>query len=338
MNNILGIISLAMAAIIGAGFSSGKEIVIFFNNMGNYGVLNILLSITLFFFTFYYLFKLIDKHQIDNFNELVSIISTKKLANVIEYIMSFFLLIIFWIMVAGFGAYVSQLFAIPQVVGAIILSIACYITFKFNIEGIIRISKYVIPLIVLGIVILFFNTNISYTIDSSADIPILKGLTSGIIYASYNLVIAIPIMIAARSLIRNKTDRIVSAIGICTILAVLITFIFLLNNTYIFSIVSLDMPLLYIASQKNIFIYTFYIIMIGLAIYTTAISTGYTVISKYEKKPKLMEFLSIVICLLGIVVSNINFSVLVEYCFTWIGYIGLIEIFLIIRAVYKNKK
>ncbi len=338
MNNILGIISLAMAAIIGAGFSSGKEITIFFNNTGHYGILNIVLAVIVFFFTFYYVFKLIDKYEVDNFKELVEVIANKKIAGIIQHIMSLFLLIIFWIMIAGFGAYLTQLFGVPEIVGSIILAIACYITFKFNIEGIIRISKYVIPLIILGIILLFFNTPITYTIDKSSDIPILKGMTSGIIYASYNIVIAIPIMIAARSLIRNKAERVISSIGICVVLAVLITFIFLLNNTFIFSVASLDMPLLYIASQENMFIYVFYIIMICLAIYTTAISAGYTVISKYSNNKKLMQFLSIVICALGIVVSKINFSVLVEYCFSWIGYIGLIEIYLIIKKANKRKK
>lgn len=338
MNNILGIIALAMAAIIGAGFSSGKEIAIFFNNTGNYGILNIILAILVFFFTFYYVFKLISKYDINNFRELVEVIANKKVASIIEHVMSLFLLIIFWIMIAGFGAYLTQLWGIPTIVGSIILAIACYITFKFNIEGIIRISKYVIPFIILGIILLFFNSPISYSIDKSADIPILKGMTSGIIYASYNLVIAIPIIVVAKNLIRNKSERIISAVGICVILTVLISFIFLLNNTYIFSVASLDMPLLYIASQENTYIYLFYVLMICLAIYTTAISSGYTVISKYSNKKKLMNFLSIVICALGVVVSKINFSVLIEYCFTWIGYIGLIEIFLIILAVNRKKK
>ena len=338
MNNILGIIALAMAAIIGAGFSSGKEIAIFFNNTGNYGILNIILAILVFFFTFYYVFKLISKHNINNFSDLVEVITNKKIAKFASNIMSVFLLVIFWIMLAGFGAFLTQLWGIPTIVGSILLAIACYITFKFNIEGIIKISKYVIPFIILGIVLLYFNNPISYDIDRSSNIPILKGMISGIIYASYNLVIAIPIIINARNLIKNKHERILSSIGICIVLAILISLIFLLNNTYIFSIASLDMPLLYIASQGNAIIYIFYVIMICLAIYTTAISSGYTVISTYSKNKKVKEFISICICLVGILVSKINFSALLEYCFTWIGYIGLLEIFLIIRAVYMIKK
>ena len=338
MNNILGIIALAMAAIVGAGFSSGKEISIFFNNTGNYGILNIILAILVFFFTFYYVFKLISKHDIDNFSDLVKIITNEKIAKFASNIMSIFLLLIFWIMLAGFGAFLSQLWHIPTIVGSILLAVICYITFKFNIEEIIKISKYVIPFIILGIGLLFFASPISYQIDTSTNTSIFKCMTSGIIYASYNLVIAIPIMITARDLIRNSKERILSVIGICTVLGVLISLIFFLNNTYILSIASLDMPLLYIASQKSTTVYIFYVIMICLAIYTTAISSGYTVISTYSKNKKTKEFISICICLVGILVSKINFSALLEYCFTWIGYIGLLEIFLIIRAVYMNKK
>lgn len=338
MNNILGIIALAMAAIVGAGFSSGKEIAIFFNNTGNYGILNIILAILVFFFTFYYVFKLISKHDIDNFSDLVKVITNEKIAKFASNIMSVFLLLIFWIMLAGFGAFLSQLWHIPTIVGSILLAVICYITFKFNIEEIIKISKYVIPFIILGIGLLFFASPISYQIDTTTNTPIFKGITSGIIYASYNLVIAIPIMITARDLIRNKRERILSVIGICTVLGVLISLIFFLNNTYMLSVASLDMPLLYIASQKSTTVYIFYVIMICLAIYTTAISSGYTVISTYSKNKKTKEFISICICLVGILVSKINFSALLEYCFTWIGYIGLLEIFLIIRAVYMNKK
>ena len=338
MNNILGIIGLAMAAIVGAGFSSGKEIAIFFNNTGNYGILNIILAILVFFFTFYYVFKLIIKHDIDNFSDLVKVITNKQISKFASNIMSVFLLLIFWIMLAGFGAFLSQLWHIPTIVGSILLALICYITFKFNIEEIIKIGKYAIPFIILGIGLLFFTSPISYQINTSTNVSIFKGITSGIIYACYNLVIAIPIMISARDLIKNNKERILSVIGICSVLGVLISLIFLLNNTYIFSITSLDMPLLYIASQKNTTIYIFYVIMICLAIYTTAISSGYTVISTYSKNKKVKEFLSICVCLVGILVSKINFSALLEYCFTWIGYIGLLEILFIIRAVHRDKK
>lgn len=198
MNNILGIIALAISAIVGAGFASGKEINIFFNNTGSYGMLNIFLAIILFFITFYYVFTLINKYHITSFNQLVKTISNKKIANISEHIMSLFLLIIFWIMIAGFGAYLSQLFNISPIVGAIILAVACYITFQFNIDGIIRISKYILPIIILGITLLILNTDLSYTITPISTTPTFSTISSGIIYASYNLVIAVPIMITAR--------------------------------------------------------------------------------------------------------------------------------------------
>lgn len=136
----------------------------------------------------------------------------------------------------------------------------------------------------------------------------------------------------------NKFDRIFSAIVICILLLLLICGIFFLNNTYILNISSTNMPLLYIASQSPLYIYIIYSLTIGLSIYTTAVSTGYTVISKYEKNKKVLQFLSFVICTLGIIVSNIDFSTLIEYCFSWIGYIGIIEIYLIIKKGRKIKK
>ena len=57
-------------------------------------------------------------------------------------------------MIAGFGAYLEQEINLNSILGSSILAILCFILFKTNINGIVKINEILIPIlivVVLGI-------------------------------------------------------------------------------------------------------------------------------------------------------------------------------------------
>lgn len=337
MKNILSIFSLIIATIVGAGFSSGKEILIYFNNTNNYAIFNIIVSSIVIFITIYFVLDICKTNNIYDYSKFISFITNEKIGNKINFAMKIFLSIIFFIMISGFGSFVSEVFNLPNVVGSIILAIIVYITLQFNINGIMKISNYIVPVIIIGIMMLFslnIGNNYNYYLENTND---NSSITSGLIYASYNLVIAIPIIVNSSKKVDEKKQILLISILSSLTTLILVYAIYYILNSNLLLISNIDMPLLYISKNINRYLYFYYILVICFSIYSTAISTLYSIVSKYENNKKVYNFYSICLAILSIIVSNIGFSTLVNYGFRFIGYFGIFQFILLLKKYIDSK-
>ena len=62
MNNVLKIVFLIIAALIGAGFASGQELYVFFYSYGAKGLLGVLVCSFIFGYVAYKVLKIISKN------------------------------------------------------------------------------------------------------------------------------------------------------------------------------------------------------------------------------------------------------------------------------------
>ena len=133
--------------------------------------------------------------------------------------------------------------------------------------------------------------------DDSASASVLSiiGFIKAILYASYNCIILIPVLVQLSSLVRNESYKskslkdtsvkkssvkiiknkslIISIIssGIICVLSFAIYNLLLQGDYEIFR---LDMPLIAISKQIGVFYGIIYTLIIGIAIYTSAASSG----------------------------------------------------------------
>ncbi|MBE5821551.1 MAG: hypothetical protein E7311_03060 [Clostridiales bacterium] len=332
MGNILKVSCLIIATIIGAGFSSGREIYTFFNIYKDNIVFILISTFLVFYFTIYYTLKLSYKSKIYNYNQLTNKLFGKRINKVVDKILNIFLLIIFSIMVAGFGEFMYTVLGIPKIWGSLVLLIICFITLLNNIEGIMKVSVFIVPIIILSIIGLFIFEVNSNNILIKENIEAIN-FFSGIIYASYNLVIAIPVIVSSSKIIENVREiKYISLIS-SSILLVLIILIYLILEEYMYIIKNISMPLLYIARLVNNSMYILYLIVIAISIYSTAVSTQYSLVQKYNKERYILAILATGI--LSLIISFISFNKLIDICFPIIGWIGIIQTFYII---YIQKK
>ena len=228
MKNISKVSFVIIGTIIGAGFASGKEIETFFAKYELQGLFGIIISCILTGVIIYKVFSILQEKQIFSYKEFLGAISKKtKINKIIETIIQLFLLISFYIMVAGFCAYFKQEFNIPTIISAATIAILCYITFCNNIEGVISINTFLIPILILFV--LYIGTkNIKLMYIQSYSLNFSKScfnwLLSSILYASYNSIVLIPILINLKNYIntKNKAKKvsiicsvILSLLGIC---------------------------------------------------------------------------------------------------------------------------
>ena len=70
----------------------------------------------------------------------------------VSIIVNILLLISFYIMVAGFGAYFEQEIGINKIVGSIILDFLCVIIFFLNVKGVLKASNFIVPFLIIIII------------------------------------------------------------------------------------------------------------------------------------------------------------------------------------------
>lgn len=316
----------------------GKEIYIFFYKYGICGILGIIISGIILGYLVYKVFLIILKNDsINEYNNLLNYIfkSNKfNIVNIVNYIINIFLLISFYIMIAGFSAYFKQEYNIQIYISSTIIAILCYITLSNNIEGIIKISTLLVPIIIIVI----FNIgikDINYSIDQIINMNffsnmILNSVLSSILYASYNSIILIPVLISLKKYINIKNKYnigIITAISLI-ILSLLVYIILLKTNV---NIMEFDLPLIYIVKQFGKVYEYLYGIVIIISIFTSVISAGYSFLQNCTKNKDSYKKLLAVMCVSSIFISNIGFSKLVNILYPVFGVLGVVQIYHILK-------
>lgn len=332
MRNSIKAIFIIIGTTIGAGFASGQEIYSFFNIYGENGLLGLIISNIITAFIIYNVLKISNKKDINSYSDLLNKLKiNEKITNIITLIMKIFLLISFYIMVAGFTAYFKQEFNIPNSVTAICILILCYITFMKNIDGIARINTVAIPILIVIIIIMGTKINVLNSINTInfSNITfsgnwILKSLE----YASYNSILLLPILISIKEYTKNNEKKVSIITG--SILFLLSFIIYIMINQY--SNINVEIPLVYIASKFGSFYKNIYGLVILLAIFTTMIASGYGFLQNCSDNKKTYRILALIICVTAIFVSNISFSNLVNLTYPVFGILGLIQLVFIVTG------
>ena len=92
------------------------------------------------------------------------------------------------------------------------------------------------------------------------------------------------------------------------------------------------MPIVYVINQKYRNFKYIYGILILIAIFTTAISVGISFLNNISKENKKFKQYTAILCITSILISPIGFSKLVQILFPLFGYLGLIEIYFILKS------
>jgi len=316
------------------GLHLGQEIYLFFNKYNSWGLIGIIISILILAFIIYKVLKISYKNtDINTYSNFITKIMSKKyLGTIIQNVINIFLIISFYIMVAGFATYFKQEFGISMFLGSAFIAIFCYITFSKDISGIIKVNSIVVPAII-GLVLClgFSQINEIKSIGLDFEKANLNWGISSILYASYNSILLIPMLIGLKTQIKEERHIKIIAIICMLILVILSVVIFLLIET-IGSPEDIEMPLVYIAGNLKIIYKYLYGVVILSAIFTTAISAGYGFLNNIVKNKKMYSYLNLFICTSSVLVSNIGFSNLINYLYPVFGVLGIVQIGYIIKT------
>lgn len=332
MSNVFKVVFVIIGTMIGAGFASGQEMYLFFFSYGIEGIIGILISSFIMGFTIYKTLKIVNKYGVRDYKEFLNILipKTKKLKPIINIIINIFILITFFIMIAGFGAYFEQELSINSLIGSTTLAIASFVIFMTSVKGVVKANELLVPiliafLVVVGIINLksinFLNFK-DYIVRTNQSSFIL----SSILYSSYNSILLIPVLITLKNYLKDKKQILKIATISSLIICMLSLIIFLLLVKVDVDITKLEMPVVYVVSNSfKILKYGYGFIILG-SIFTTSISLGTSFLQNMCKTKKSYTQVALIMCITSILISKIGFSNLVSLLYPIFGYLGFLQI------------
>ena len=332
MREVFTIVLVIIGALIGAGFASGQEIYSFFYSYGIIGLVGIFITCILISVTIYKSFKIICKNEIDNYDNFLKVFTkNEKATKAINIIINILLLVTFYIMIAGFGAYFEQEIGINKLWGSILLAIMSAIVFFTSVKGVLKVSEFIVPVLIVFIV-LIGSINL-LTLNTQVEIPVIKSnwLLSSISYCSYNMILLIPVLISLRKQITKQSNikYIASASGILMIIMSILIYMLLAKIDV--DISTLEMPIVYAIRTFFGSFKIIYAFIILASIFTTAVSIGIGFLQNICPNKKSYPQLVLFMCITSLFVSNFGFSKLVNFLYPIFGYLGILQMFFIIK-------
>ncbi|NBI06576.1 YkvI family membrane protein [Senegalia massiliensis] len=343
-----------IGTIIGAGFASGKEISYFFGIYGTKGIYGVLITSILFSIIPMIILYRIKQDKIKSYDDLLQKILGRRFGDIVDKILSLYLFISYSIMISGGATIIKERLHINFIYGIIIMSFLTLIVFLFSMKGLSYANSILIPILIVGIVVIGFliiNNN-GLNFSNNDGINITKNgnwVTSAILYVSYNSLSSIVILVTIESLLKTKKQIIKVGLFGGSILGLMALFILIPILIKYTDILGVEVPMLIIASNINsLFLYIYAFIILS-AMFTTAIGSGFSLITRINKETNIKKnILAFILPLLSFPLSYIGFSNLISTLYPLFGYLGLFIILFIVienlcylcglKGFYKNYK
>ena len=334
--NILGVSCGYAAAVIGAGFASGQEIVSFFVKYGKCSIIGICIACVIFsLFSCAVLCTCVDK-KIYNYSDFLdSIFKGGHIRRIMEVMTLVFAAASLCVMTACAGEMGKVLLGVPGIAGALAFTAACGAIFFMGSKKLMEINSVLGAVIVFGIIlsclyILRFREHQAFANEASMAV-------SGGVYAGYNLLTAGAILSGMSRCLKSRGEAVLSSEVSGFVLFVMITLIWGVLGIYYGKINLGEIPMLTMSLRQNNILGIFYGIMLLFAVLTTGVSNGFGVIDIAVKKISRTKAV-VILLITAFCMSGAGFANLINTAYRICGYVGMVIVFAIIYKFLKNMK
>lgn len=332
---ILKIASIYMGAVLGAGFAGGRELFSFFVKFGQKGVLASIGAGLLFSFFGALILYQAKTWKCNTYKEYLNILFGKKIALVFSAVSNVFLFVCFVIMFSGSGALFNDCFDVPNFVGCFLTAMITFIVLCLDLKGIGTVCSFLVPFMLAGILYTDICSIISESISVAALSLKIKDsfFVSAILYVSYNMLSCTPALVTSASLAENKRTAfwggLFGGVFLLILCSVTCGVLCIVKDAVFLS----ELPMLSLAGRLNRWLYFIYAVILYMAILTTSFSAGMPLVKSAEGNGVPRWITSFMLCTVSIPLSFFKFSVLVDSCYKFFGYLGMALLIKIITTL-----
>ncbi|MFB7156574.1 MULTISPECIES: hypothetical protein [unclassified Lysinibacillus] len=331
--------------IVGAGFASGQEIVLYFTSYGFHGIYGALIATFGFALVGMCIAQISSRLRTTSHKDLIYQISGNTVGFVMDFLLSLFLFGVAVIMFAGAGATFHQMFGLPVWLGSICMIVLTIATVMMNVKSIINIIAIATPylLAIVSIIAVYSLATMDLTfveqavIAQQAHVSTKSWWVTALLYTSFNIGVCFSLLTVMCGSIRNEKVAGMGGIIGGILLGALILLINLSLLAKMNVIVGIDIPMLALANEIHPLIGLLMSISLLGMIYNTAVGMFYSFMVRFAKPNKAsFKVTAVFIGGLGFLASLAGFTTLVAKLYAVMGYVGFILIVLIIFAWLKG--
>lgn len=336
-----------LSFIVGAGFTTGQELLQFFVNHGNYAYIAAIITGIIVIFGTRQTSKLGYRLDANQYDISLHRLFGKVLGTIVDYLIVFFLFGLTVVMIAGGGSALKQGFNVPTWMGSLAIVILLFFILLLNFNKIINILGIVTPFLVIAVFIIagfnIIHPTIPYN-DVSQHIHPSKTNTpkawwwDAIIYGGIIVGNSFSFLtIVGGDAKSHKVARRGAAYGgIVFSILLLIMIAGLLANVEKAN--SVDIPTLLLAKDIHPWLgILMSAVMVGV-IFNSCVGMIYPFLTRFSEFRTPRYFVLLISSLvLAFILSFVGFADLINIVFPIVGYIGLfIATALLIRWIYNK--
>ena len=341
--------SIALAYVgvmIGAGVSSGQDLLQYFVSFGAWGLIGVIVLGVLHVGFGRLMIALGSYYRSDDHSVVLAEISHPVIYRILDIALIITCFIFGFVMTAGAGADLNQQFGMPFWVGAFLCTVLTIVVSFLDFKKIIGVIGVFTPVILVMIALIFMTNvlgrhwefsemnRISQTIQS----PFPSVWMSVVNYFAVCVMSAIAMaFVMGGSIFKiNEAEKSGAWGGFMVGVIFFITTLILFANSD--KVVKSDVPMLAIAKEVNPIFATLYALVIFGLIFNTVFSLYYALGKRFAAgSEKRFKFFVTAFSLSGFVVSFMGFRQLVAVMYPIIGYMGLLMLVVLVIASYRKK-
>lgn len=311
---------LIIGSMIGAGYASGRELWQFF---GHGSSMAILLFTILFSVSCYIILSISFQHQTSHYVPVLRIIVGKHLTGLYDMLILFYLFTTTVIMIAGSGA-TLEAYHFNYWFGIAAIAIPIILTFVWDIDGILSINSLILPLLILGLSYVLILFIMQHDLSLTSHFHEQQNWMAAFPFTALNIIPLIAVLGAIGNHIEKKGEIWVASVGSGLVLGI-ITYIY--NNSLIQiseDILLYEIPLFAILKHYPYKMFLFMTILLWIAIFTTALSCLFGLISRIRERVSLpLWMLAFMMTIFMVPFTSFGFANLIKYLYPIYGILNL---------------
>ncbi len=333
MKNVLKVTFAYIAAVVGAGFASGSEAVLYFVKYGKISILGVILTgIGLGLFS-YIILSACKKYDVYSFDKLTEILFGKRVSKFICAFLNFFMLIMLGAMISGSAELGFGAFGFSKLMSSVLFCIICFFILLMDGEKIIKwggVAGVFIVVFICFCCIYMINFRCEKVFGNFGNT-----VKSALLYTSYNTFAVCPVLCDAAKEIKGEHEcrKVGIYSGVFSFMALFL--IWCLIMVYYGKISLGAMPMLTLSGRQGIWFLLIYSSVIFISVLSSAVANAYGIYLKYNKSQN-RKFTIGIILILGWAVSSFGFTNIVGNLYGVVGVIsGMFPIVFLLKKL-KN--
>jgi len=340
-------ISLAFVGlVVGAGFSTGQEIIQYFISFGTQGFWGAVLAGVITVISGGVIIQTGSYFLARDHRPVFKHVSHPIVSSLVDWSITLTLFGIGFVMLAGAGSTLEQQLGLPAWAGAAIMTALVMMTGMLDVDRVSDIISWITPAIVVAVVIAFIYTmfNIPEDFGVINDIalqaasPVQPWWLSAINYSCMALMLGVSMCLVIGGNTPNLRIAGWGGLGggaLFTILLLMMAIILLFN---IEQVGDSEVPMLSMFGSMHPMLGLLMVLFIYGMIFNTAIGMFYALGRRLTtRRRSLYKPVFLVTCLVGYAVSFAGFSELLSWVYPAIGYIGIVMIAVLVVWWFRHR-